>query len=144
MQRLPPLAQRLHSDFTTDTRFDNPRAVQIHLGGFDLEKPEEVGRRVRDLYAAGAPAAERILHRADERVRGGACAGRHRRAGGNVGGAPRIFLKKLVGDVLDRIDQFPDFDPRRDYALTLADHELTAVERGGRPASNVDDVELEL
>ena len=33
--------------------------------------------------------------------------------GGKVGVAPRIFLKKLVADVLDRIDQFPDFDPRR-------------------------------
>ena len=41
-----------------------------------------------------------------------------RRLGGKVGVAPRLFLKKLVGDVLDRVDQFPDFDPRRDYALT--------------------------
>ena len=36
-----------------------------------------------------------------------------------------MFLKKLVGDVLDRVDQFPDFDPRRDYALTVSDSELT-------------------
>ena len=33
MQRLPPLAQRLATDFTTDARFDNPRAVQIRLLG---------------------------------------------------------------------------------------------------------------
>ncbi len=39
--------------------------------------------------------------------------------GGKVGVAPRIFLKKLVADVLDRVEQFADFDPRRDYALTL-------------------------
>ena len=143
VQRLPPLAQRLHTDFTTDARFDNPRAVQIRLGGFDLEKLEEVGRRVRDLYAAGSPAAERILRLADDgfvtRLAGAVTGG----LGGRVGVAPRIFLKKLVGDVLDRIDQFPDFDPRRDYALTLSDGELTPAERSGRPAAGVDDVELE-
>jgi hypothetical protein len=143
VQRLPPLAQRLHTDFTTDARFDNPRAVQIRLGGFDLEKLQEVGRRVRDLYAAGSPAAERILRLADDgfvaRLAGAVTGG----LGGRVGVAPRIFLKKLVGDVLDRIDQFPDFDPRRDYALTLSDRELTPAERSGRPAAGVDDVELE-
>ena len=41
--------------------------------------------------------------------------------GGRVGVAPRIFLKKLVADVLDRVDQFPDFDPRQHYALTISD-----------------------
>src|SRR5246127_174265 len=32
-QRLAPLAQRLHVDFSTEARFDNPRAVQIRLPG---------------------------------------------------------------------------------------------------------------
>jgi hypothetical protein len=58
--------------------------------------------------------------------------------------APRIFLKKLVSEVLDRIDQFPDFDPRRDYPLTVSDAELTDAERAARPASGVDDIELDL
>jgi hypothetical protein len=48
VQRLPPLAQRLHVEFTADSRFDNPRAVQIRLSNFDLDKLEQVGRRVRD------------------------------------------------------------------------------------------------
>ena len=64
--------------------------------------------------------------------------------GAVVGVAPRVFLKKLVGDVLDRVDQFPDFDPRRDYQLTIADNELTDVERNARRASSVDDIELQL
>ena len=38
--------------------------------------------------------------------------------GGKVGITPRLFLKKLVADVLDRIDQFDDFDPRKHYELT--------------------------
>jgi endonuclease/exonuclease/phosphatase family metal-dependent hydrolase len=65
-QRLPPLAQRLHTDFTTDARFDNPRAVQLRLSGFDVAGLEEVGRRVRDLYRAGADGASRINDRCDD------------------------------------------------------------------------------
>lgn len=144
VQRLAPLAQRLHVEFTPDPRFDNPRAVQIRLANFDLTKLEEVGRRVRDLYAAHASAPERIRAMVDDRyvadlartVTGG--------LGGRVGVAPRIFLKKLVGEVLDRVDQFTDFDPRRDYVLMLADAELTPAEREARPVADADDVELTL
>ena len=64
--------------------------------------------------------------------------------GGRIGVAPRVFLKKLVADVLDRVDQFPDFDPRIHYALTLTDGELTAVERNAaRGASDLDAIELD-
>ena len=61
-----------------------------------------------------------------------------------MGIAPRIFLKKLVGDVLDRVDQFEDFDPRRDYSLTISETELTPVERQATGAASVDDIELDL
>jgi len=44
--------------------------------------------------------------------------------------------------VLDRVDQFPDFDPRRDYALMLEESELTVEERASRSASSPDDIEL--
>ncbi len=40
-----------------------------------------------------------------------------------------LFLKKLVADVLDRIDQFDDFDPTQHYQLTVNTSEMTAVER---------------
>ena len=62
--------------------------------------------------------------------------------GGKVGIAPRLFLKKLVSDVLDRIDQFDDFDPTKHYQLTITDCEMTAVERESH-AQGVDDVELD-
>lgn len=59
--------------------------------------------------------------------------------------APRVFLKKLVADVLDRVDQFADFDPRQHYALTISEGELTDVERNAaRRSLRADDVELEL
>jgi hypothetical protein len=62
--------------------------------------------------------------------------------GGKVGIAPRIYLKKLVADVLDRVDQFPDFDPLTHYTLTLSETELTPVERQAAGASDVDMIDL--
>ena len=144
VRRLEPLAQRLHVDFSADARFDNPRAVQLRLPGFDHGRLVEVGRRIRDLYARDAAARDRILALADDAYvaeLAGAVAGD---LGGKVGVAPRLFLKKLVGDVLDRIDQHPDFDPRRHYRLTVADGELTRVEGAARGAASVDDIELDL
>jgi hypothetical protein len=142
VQRLAPLAQRLHVDFTTEARFDNPRAVQIRLPGFDLDRLTDVGRKVRDIYAAGADAPERLRALVDDgylAMLAGAVSGD---LGGRVGVAPRLYLKKLVADVLDRVDQFADFDPRRHYALTIAETELTPQERAVRGASSVDDIEL--
>ena len=145
-QRLAPLAQRLHTDFTADARFDNPRAVQLRLPGFDIDSLCEVGGRVRDLFAEGASegGAQRVRQLADDgyvRLLAEAVTGE---LGRRVGVAPRLFLKKLVADVLDRIDQFPDFDPRQHYRLTLVDSELTEVERNARAAQAVDDIDLDL
>ena len=60
VQRLAPLAQRLHVDFGTDRRFDNPRAVQIRLVAFVHSALLAVGRRVRDIYANGRPNEKRL------------------------------------------------------------------------------------
>ena len=70
--------------------------------------------------------------------------------GGRTGIAPRLFLKKLVSDVLDRVDLFKDFNPRRDYHLTVSTDELTSAEREAHarthraPAGSVDEIELDL
>lgn len=144
VQRLPPLAQRLQVDFATDARFDNPRAVQIRLRNFDLQGLEEIGRRVRDVFAEGSTAAERIRTLADDAYLERLARAITGELGGKVGIAPRLFLKKLVADVLDRIEQFPDFDPRRDYALTVVNSELTREEQGARGAVGPEDIELEL
>nr|WP_299244202.1 BREX system ATP-binding protein BrxD [uncultured Halomonas sp.] len=144
VQRLPPLAQRLAVDFTTDARFDNPRAVQIRLKGFDTGLLQEVGCKVRDLYAANSDIPERIRAKADDTYVASLAQAVTGDLGGKIGIAPRIFLKKLVGEVLDRIDQFEDFDPRQHYALTISDTELTSVERAARGAESTDDIELDL
>lgn len=142
--RLAPLAQRLHTDFTTDARFDNPRAVQLRLPGFDLDGLGEVGRRVRDLYAESGADPERIRRRVDDDYVALLARAVTGDLGGRVGVAPRVYLKKLVADVLDRVDQFDDFDPRSDYHLTVVDAELTDSERNARVADDVDDIALDL
>ena len=144
VQRLEPLAQRLHVDFQTEARFDNPRAVQIRLPGFDLQRLTVVGKKVRDVFHAHAVAPDRIAELADDGYLKDLAQAVTGRLGGKVGIAPRIFLKKLVADVLDRIDQFPDFTPREHYALTINETELTPVERQAMGASDVDEIELEL
>jgi len=144
VQRLEPLAQRLHVDFQTEARFDNPRAVQIRLAAFTLDRLAVVGTKVRDIFHAHAAAPQRIAERADNTYIAELAKAVTGRLGGKVGIAPRIFLKKLVADVLDRIDQFEDFDPRRHYALTISEAELTRVERQAMGASDVDEIELEL
>lgn len=142
VQRLAPLAQRLHVDFGSDRRFDNPRAVQIRLAPFDQGSLVAVGKRVRDIYADTLSSESRLRALVDDAyietlaraVAGG--------LGGKVGVAPRLFLKKLVADVLDRVDLHADFDPRQHYKLTLAENEMTTNERAAAGALSVDDIEL--
>jgi hypothetical protein len=147
--RLPPLAQRIATDFATDARFDNPRAVQLRLPGFDEGALLSLGSKVRDLFAGGAGEPDRIDAVVDDRYVATLAAAVTGSLGGKVGIAPRVFLKKLVGDVLDRVDQFPDFDPRRDYPVTVNAAELTEVERNAAAlappaAAHPDDVDLDL
>jgi len=145
VQRLAPLAQRLATDFG-DRRFDNPRAVQIRLTGFDLDKLVTLGRAVRDLFAAGQPAGDRVLTVVDDVYVGELAQAVTGGLGGQAGIAPRVFLRKLVEQVLDRVDQFDDFDPRKHYTLTLAASELTDIERNAwrQQAADPDDVDLDL
>ena len=122
--RLAPLAQRLATDFGTDPRWDNPRAAQIRLPGFTVDALVELGGNVTGLYA-DAYDCQRVRTRVDDGYLGDLAQAVTGKLGGQVGVAPRIYLKKLVADVLDRVDQFDEFDPRRHYALTLRSDELT-------------------
>jgi hypothetical protein len=141
IQRLAPLAQRLATDFPTEPRFDNPRAVQLRLPGFTVPALTELGSRVRELFAAGSPASERLRSAVDDAYLGDLARAVAGQLGGRVGVAPRLFLKKLVAGVLDPVELHPEFDPRQHYALTLADHELSEVERN---AASADDIELDV
>ncbi|MDG3015843.1 BREX system ATP-binding protein BrxD [Speluncibacter jeojiensis] len=138
--QLPPLADRLHTDFSGDPRFDNPRAPQLRLTGFDADRLVELGERVRELFCGGSESGERVRAIADDeflRRFATAIAGG---LGGKVGIAPRLFLRKLV-DVLDKIELHPDFDPYTDYEVKISESELSDEER---EAISADDVELDL
>jgi hypothetical protein len=134
VQRLPPLAQRLATDFGTDPRWDNPRATQLRLPGFSLDALVELGARTRDIY--GSPT---VLDKVDDAYLRELATAVTGKLGGQVGVAPRVYLKKLVADVLDRVDQFADWDPRQHYELTLRTDELTDIERN---ATSADDINL--
>jgi hypothetical protein len=141
IQRLAPLAQRLHVDFSIP--FENPRAPQVRLPGFSHDSLVQVGCKVRDIFAAHCAAADRIHELADDACIRDLASGVTGKLGGRVGIAPRLFLKKLVVELLDRIDQFPEFDPRQHYQLTISDAEMTDVERSACAAVGVDDIEIE-
>ena len=142
VQRLAPLAQRLHVDFGTDRRFDNPRAVQIRLAPFDHSSLLAVGRRVRDIYSEGRSHETRLRAMVNDSYIDALARAVAGGLGGKVGVAPRLFLKKLVADVLDRVDLHPDFDPRQHYTLTLAESEMSVAERAAASATSVDDIQL--
>jgi hypothetical protein len=134
VQRLAPLAQRLATGFDADPRWDNPRAIQLRLPGFQQDALVELGVRVREIYHS-----PRVDARVDDAYLAELARAVTGRLGGQVGIAPRVYLKKLVADVLDRVDQFDDWDPRQQYELTLRTDELTEVERN---ATSADDLEL--
>lgn len=142
--RLEPLAQRLHTDFATEPRFDNPRAIQVRLPAFDLPRLLLVGSRIRDIYEEHSKSPDRIAAHCTDQYIGELATRVTGKLGGKIGIAPRIFLKKLVADVLDRVDQFPDFDPRLHYELTMSDVEMTPAERLAASAQSVDDIELDV
>jgi hypothetical protein len=142
VHRLEPLAQRLHVDFKTEPRFDNPRAVQLRLAPFDHDRLVEVGIKVRDLFVTDCSSPAQVLRLADNAYVDTLARSVTGKLGGKVGVAPRLFLKKLVSDVLDRIDQFDDFDPRQHYQLTVNTGEMTRIEREAQ-AQTVEDIELD-
>lgn len=104
----------------------------------------ELGGNVRAVFLAGCSAPDRVERLVDDAYLGDLADAVSGRLGGKVGIAPRLYLKKLVGDVLDRVELFDDFDPRRDYQLTVADTELSDIERNAERGWSPDDIELDL
>lgn len=143
IRRLQPLEERLHVDFSGDARFDNPRAVQIRLQPFSLERLVEVGQRIRDLYPAKNP--HRVRDKVTDQVLTDLAQGVAGSLGGQLGVAPRLFLRKLVSDILDKVDLFEDFEPTRDYKPVVSGAEMNANERAAANSSgSAGDIDLDL
>ena len=142
VKRLPPLAQRLHVSFSGDAKWDNPRDVQVRLFPFDYQRLIEVGRRVRDLYPTDHP--KRMKERVTDGVLTELANEVAGKLGGKVGVAPRLFLRKLVATILDRVDLFPDFDPARDLDIRIDADDLTIDEQAAAAGNKPDDIEIDL
>jgi hypothetical protein len=143
VRRLQPLEQRLHVDFGPDPAFDSSRAVQIRLPAFEEVRLLEVGQKVRHLYPSAHP--DRVTARVGDEFVTALARQVAGKLGGKVGVAPRLFLKKLVGDVLDRVDEHEAFDPRAHYKLDVSAAEMSVEERVAAGVErSVDEIELDL
>jgi hypothetical protein len=143
IRRLPPLEQRLHVDFGKDATFDSSRAIQIRLPPFTEERLVNVGKRVRDIYPTAHP--DRVAARLGDDAVAALARKVTGQLGGKVGIAPRLFLKKLVGDVLDRIEEHETFDPTVHYELSVSPSEMRAEERAAAGIDqSPDDIALDL
>jgi len=119
------LFQRVHTRFDKDHRFDNLRAPQVRLAPFDVDRLREVADKVRALYPAEDP--ERVEAIFNERAMV-AIVDRFTKAfGDRISVAPRLFLRELV-DILDRVDQHPDYRPDVGGELQVEEADLTAQE----------------
>lgn len=129
------LYQRVDTPFDADGRFDNLRAPQVRLIPFDRERLVTVGRKVRDLYPARY-APERVAERVDDALLDRLVATVTDGFGGRVDVAPRTFLRELV-NVMDKVDQYEEYDPAEHYSLTLDDDALSPEELSARHGDEV-------
>ncbi len=135
------LAQRLYVDFRLP--FESSKAVQIRLQPFTLERLIEVGTTIRDLYNAKHPG--RIAAKVTDVIIAALAKDTAGALGENVGVAPRIYLKKLVGGLLDMVDEHEAFDPATHFHLDLTPAEMTPEEKAAAGLeTSVDDIELDL
>ncbi|WP_170320004.1 BREX system ATP-binding protein BrxD [Polyangium spumosum] len=139
LKSLPPLYQRIAPRFEEDPRHDNLRALQVRLLPFDTQRLLLVGQRVRGLFPAQEGA--RVQTVADDAFLEAMVREVTSGFGGQVAVCPRIFLKEVV-DVLDKVDQHSDYDPRGRYKLEVNEAELRpeelAARRGIAPSAQLD------
>ena len=146
VQRLAPLAQRLATDFG-DPRFDNPRAVQIRLTGFDLRQADR--RWAAQSATCTRPGPQR---RASPVGRATTPSSRTRRGGDGRARRPGRHRAPSVPAQAGRAAYWTGSTssrtsiPAQHYQLTLSGSELTEVERNAwqQRAADADDVELDL
>lgn len=145
VKRLQPLYDRLRVDFSGDPRWDNPRDVQIRLQSFDHAKLVAVGCRVRDIVVGGLPEdnASRVGTTVDDAYISDLADAVAGELGGRVGVAPRTFLRNVM-DVLDRVELFPDFDPRENYTVKVSAEEAGQAASTSAKAALTDPDDIEL
>ncbi|TVQ93963.1 MAG: BREX system ATP-binding protein BrxD [Deltaproteobacteria bacterium] len=134
---LPPLHDRIR--FMKQGRFASLRQAQLELRPFDAERLTGVAMRLRELY----PTTDRgrLDLRVDTQFIDDLVAQVTEGFKGDVGVVPRQFLREFV-NVLDLVEQEPDYVPADAYAFTqpadLSPEEQQAS-AGGVPTFDDDD-----
>lgn len=144
IKSLAPLHQRLDVYFG-DPAFDNMRAVQVRLLPFDVERLVALGRRVRAVYRCTHPA--RVAERVDDAVLRGLAEAVSGALGRARGVMPRLYVRRLIDGIIDRVDQYEDFDPLKELArmgFSPAQIAEAEAEQARGAALALDDIPLDL
>ncbi len=113
---LAPLHDRIA--FKDGGAFTSLRQAQLVLKPFSAERLRGVALRLRELYPAEDPTrldsriSDGFIQRLVEDVTTG--------FKGDVGVVPRQFLREFVTQ-MDKVDEFPGYDPYREYQFTPPD-----------------------
>ena len=111
---------------------------------FKHESLVEIGQKVRRIFVSGLADGDRVLAKVDDQVISALATGIAGRLGGEVGLAPRIFLKKLVSELLDVVELHQDFNPLEHYKTVISGEELNDAERTAIGAVSPDEIQLKL
>ena len=128
MQELEPLYQRLDEP-TADTEHPNLRGAQLPLQPMDADHLLNVTRRVRALWENAQDSESRLPAGFEEQLVQGWTA----RLGSR---SPRIVIREFIS-VLDRLHDYPDYDPVREYSFDLPGEAFTPEELGDDSFSEV-------
>ena len=130
---LQPLHERIKL-VGNDDRFRNLRQPQIVLRAFNREKLLAVARKVGEIYEIAYQPVDRS--RVSEAFIEDMADHLTSKFGGRVDVLPRVFLREFV-NVLDLVQDYPDYDPAAQYAfdvekarregLLRAEEEVSAV-----------------
>jgi len=99
---------------------------------------------VRNIFVSGLEDGDRVGTTVNASVISALATGIAGRLGGEVGLAPRIFLKKLVAELLDVAELHEEFDPRVHYKPVIAGEELNDAERAAVGSVSPDEIKLDL
>jgi hypothetical protein len=142
VQRLAPLAQRLHVDFGTDRRFDNPRAVQIRLAPSTTPRCSRLDAGYATSMRMGVPTSSAFARWWTTAI----WTPWHARwpAGWVARSASRPRCSSRSWCPMCSIAWIctKTSTPAKHYTLTLAETEMSATERAAASAASVDDIEL--
>ncbi len=122
---LEPLHDRIK--FDESSGFASARQPQLELKPFDEDRLREVALKLRELYqpedrtGLAKKINDTFIANLVEQVTEGFA--------GDVGVVPRQFLRQFI-EHMDRVDEFPDYDPSKEAGFKPADFEdLTETER---------------